>query len=287
MNEEIVSHIIRKFLAISAVSLLAGTGAAKACQPNLSPSQESQAERFLAENRPAMAYGFLHSASQQGSGGAYRSMARMYESGRGVEKNALMARHMYWMGSQYNDSESLFQTAKDFFDRGHRKDGDYFAQKAIDCGHPGAIILLLEKRIAEGKEDVARGLLELAIDKGIPEAKYILAEQFDKGSLGLPKDHQRAFYWYTEAAKHGEGRAMAAIAYYFVRGLHGVQDDVAAIEWYHRAAKAGHVDSMTAYAWMLMQGKGAQMNKTEAKHYFKKAAALGSSQAVRFLSELS
>ena len=79
---------------------------------------------------------------------------------------------------------------------------------------------------------------------------------------------------------------MASIAYYFARGIHGVQDDVAAIEWYHRAAKAGHVESITAYAWMLENGKGAQKNVEDATYYYKKASRRGDKNAQAFLAEL-
>ena len=117
--------------------------------------------------------------------------------------------------------------------------------------------------------------------------KFILAEQYEKGGLGLQKDTQMAFRWFFSAATDGLPKAMAAVAYYFVQGKHGVQDDVAAIAWYHKAAQAGHVDSMTAYAWMLANGRGAQKDKDEAVHFWAKAAQRGDANASRFLSESS
>ena len=288
MSRSINHQIIQKLLAISAAFLLGGAAstAASGCERNLSANLTDQADAFMAENRSAQAYGVMHTASQNGSGGAYRYLANMYEQGRGVEGSPFMARHMNWMGSQYHDPESMYRAAKDFYARGHRKDGDYLATKAKECGHPGAIILLMERSILEGRDADARKLLEMGIDAGIPEAKFALAEQYDKGGLGLPKDPQRAFYWYTESAKHGEAKAMAAIAYYFFRGQHGVQDEFAAVHWYHQAAKASHVESMTAYGWMLMSGKGAQANPDEAFGYLKRASKMGDKQADVFLAQL-
>ena len=107
-----------------------------------------------------------------------------------------------------------------------------------------------------------------------------------RNRLGLPKDYERAFYWYSLAAKDGIAEAKSAMAYYFVRGLHGQQDDLAALHWYHEAAKGGHVDSMTAYGWMLMTGKGASVDIGEASYYLSLAAKNGDKQAAKFLKEI-
>ena len=151
----------------------------------------------------------------------------------------------------------------------------------------GAVLLLVKQAAQDRRNDEARSLLSLAIDAGFSPAKFFLAEVYDKGQLGLEKDYQSAFKWYYMAAKDGQAEAMAAVAYYFNRGLHGVQDDTAALHWYHEAAKAGHVESMTAYGWMLAVGKGGTVDLAEANHYFQKAARKGDRQAGRFLQEFS
>jgi TPR repeat protein len=282
--KRLFSPAVARFLAISSVFLLGGAvNSALACESNLSPSLVREADAYIASGRSAMAYGLMLRAGEAGSGGAYRYLAKMFEQGRGVEKNEMMSRHMNWMGAQYQDADSLYEVAKDFYAKGLRKDGDYYVNLAKDCGHPGALVLLLERSIDERRDDDARKYLEQAIDADIPQAKFILAEQYDKGGLGLPKDHQRAFYWYNESAKLGNPKAMAAIAYYFFKGLHGVQDDVAALYWYHKAAKAGDVPSMTAYGWMLANGHGAPVDKDAARYIWREATARGDSQAAAFL----
>lgn len=288
MNKRIRPEIVSRLLSVSAAFLL-GMGAsasAATCSPNLDKSQVAQAEAYLSENRPKDAFALMYPLTQQGSGGAHQYLANMYEQGRGVQKSPFMVRHLNWMGSQYDDPESMYRAAQDFYARGYRKDGYYLASKAVDCGHPGAVILLLERAILEGREADARKYLEMGIDAGIPAAKFALAEQYDKGGLGLPKEPQRAFYWYTESAKHGEPKAMAAIAYSFFVGSHGVKDEMAAIHWYHKAARAGHVESMTAYGWMLANGRGAQVDKAEATHYLQKAKAAGNLAAAKFIAEI-
>ena len=282
MRKEINPLVVARMLAISAAFFACGQ--ALACDPNLPASLVSQADGHIAQNRPSKAYGQMMSQAMSGSGGAYTYVGAMYEKGRGVSASSFMSRHMYWMGSQFNDPEALFKTANDFYSRGFRSDGEYFAKRAIDCGHSGAVALLLKNLMKEGRESESRSILEAGIEESLPEIKFILAETFESGGLGLQRDVQKAFAWYYLAAKDGYAKAMSAVAYYFFHGVHGVQDDSAALYWYHKAASAGSVMAMTAYAWMLESGKGTEADPEAARWLYQKALALGDKQAGVFLS---
>lgn len=281
--------IIERLLAVSAAFLLGSTGASAStiCGAEYGDPMVGKAEQLLQQNKSRQAYAYLNVARGLGSGEAYRVTADMYQQGRGVMPDPGMFKHMSWMGAQHGDPESMFRTAQDFYDHGYRKDGEYWAKAAHACGHGGALMLLFERSVADKRDADARHYLEKGIDAGLVAAKLALAEQYDKGGLGLPKDTKRAFYWYYEAAKLGEAKAMSAVAYYFFRGLHGVLDETAAVHWYHEAAKAGHVESMTAYGWMLANGRGTQKDSSEAKRYFLKAKKLGEKNVDKFLSELN
>ena len=257
-----------------------------ACESNLSKEQIAVADKYLSENRSAMAYGYMYWLAKEGSGGAYRYMANMLEQGYGVEKSQFLAREANWMGSQYYDPEAMYRAAMDFYARGFDKDGDYLAIGAKNCGHIGATMLLYKRTKAAGNTGEAKTLLESALAANLPEAKLELANAYDKGELGFQQDRDRAFEWYYLAAKDKVPEAMSSIAYYFVRGFNGVQDDRAAVYWYHQAAMLGHPESMTAYGWMVMTGKGAQKNIDEAKFYLTKAAKLGDASASTFLAQL-
>ena len=284
-NKAVRAEVVRRLLAVSAVFLL-GARAAHACSANLTQAQVDQANHYLDQNRSKDAFALMYPLSQQGSGGANRFLSEMYEQGRGVKASSFMKRHLNWMGAQDSDPAAMYRTAVDFFDRGHRKDGEFWAKRAIDCGNPEALVLLIEKYLLAGRQEDARILIEAGLDRSIPRVKFIVAEQLDKGGIGLSKDPQLAYTWYYLAAKDGQVEAMAALGYYFARGIHGVQDDVAAIHWYHKAALAGHVESMTAYGWMLANGKGAQVDKEEARRYYLLAQKKGDTNASRFLKEL-
>lgn len=284
-NLVVSAEVVRRLLAVSAIFML-GNASALECSSRVTQDQIRTANSFLESNASKDAFALMYPLSQEGRGGATNYLSHLYETGRGLEKSQFMVRHLNWMGALEGDPDSMFRASRDFYKKGHRKDGEDWAVRAKDCGHPEALIFLIKTYINDGRSDEARTLLEQAIDKSLVEAKFILAEQYEKGGLGLPQDKSSAFSWYYLAAKDGHASAMASIAYYFARGIHGVQDDVAAVEWYHRAAKAGHVESITAYAWMLENGKGTQKNVEDATYYYKKAARHGDKNAQAFLAEL-
>lgn len=293
----VMTRSIRKLLAVSAVFLLGSAQVQAASCATQGHASAASAEMLLRANDSKMAYGSLQRGWDRpfgeadpypdgwkaSAGESYRKGATMFEQGRGVEANADMARHLNWMGAQYHDADAMYRTAVNFFDRGYRKDGWEWAERAKDCGSGDAVVLLIERSIQENKTQEALKYLELGIDMGLPQAKFLLAEQYDKGALGLPKDYQRAFNWYYLAAKDGVTKAMIAVAYYFVRGNNGMKDDLAAIHWYHQAAKAGDVEAMTAYGWMLVNTKSLKGNEEEGVWYLKKAAKMGNVDAAEFL----
>lgn len=284
-KKEVRAEVIKRLLAISAMFLL-GACHATACTRNLDQAQIDQGNAYLEQNRSKDTFALMYPLSQQGSGGAHHFLSGMYEQGRGVLKSPFMTRHLNWMGAQENNPDSMYRAGLDFFERGHAKDGEYWVGRAYDCGHTDALVFLLERRIKEGRKDEALQLFEAGIQLSLPVVKFMLAEQYEKGGLDLPKDPQIAFRWFYVAAQESYPKAMAAVAYYFIRGLHGVQDDIAAIHWYHKAARAGHPQSMSAYAWMVANGRGTQVDKEEAVHYFQKANVLGDENATRLCNEL-
>lgn len=179
--------------------------------------------------------------------------------------------------------QSLLVKARDLLAQGQQEQAKRWATAAMECGSSEAIVMLIEQSLQDKQEDQARKYLEIGLKNNIPEAKFLLAEQYDQGAVGFPKDRNQAFQWYHAAAKHGNAKAMQAVAYYFVRGYNGAQSDLAAIHWYHKSMMAGNVEAMTAYAWMLENGKGTSVDIQEAVYYYQKATSLGDSNAAEFL----
>lgn len=286
MTPSINRAVVKKLLLISAVFLLSGQAQAELCSANLSVSEVAKANALLATNHPVKAYGAMLSASDKGSGGAYTFMGDMYEKGRGVVSSPFMTRHMYWMGAQYGDPEAMARIAEIFYARGFPKDGDFWAKQSMDCGSNRALLLLIRKSINAGDSNQALELINQARSKSLTEATYILAEQYDKGGLGLTKNVMEAFKLYYQAAVEGNTDAMNAVGYYFSQGVHGIKDDLAAIYWYHKSAIAGNADGMVAYGWLLENAQGASKDIDQAKYFYVKAAKLGNISAASMVSRL-
>lgn len=158
---------------------------------------------------------------------------------------------------------SAYKLAMLRFKEGDETTGERWLQKAADQGYPEAC---LEKaRRIDGPQ--AREYLTVALRHGLPEAKRYLVTLYEGGEKGFPKDYRQAFVFLHDLAKQGDPEAMHNVAFYFVRGLHGVKDEVAAAHWYHQAARAGHKASAEAYAWMAEHGVGTQKDQEEAAWY--------------------
>lgn len=283
MSPSINRAVVKKLLLISAVFLLSGHAQAELCSANLSVSEISKANALLDTNHPVKAYGAMLSASDKGSGGSFTFMGNMYEQGRGVAPSPFMTRHMYWMGAQYGDPEAMVRIAEIFYARGLPKDGDFWAKNSMECGNNRALLLLIRRSIDAGDSSTALDLIGQARERSLTEATFLLAEQYDKGGLGLSKDLMSAFKLYYQSAIEGYTPGMNAVGFYFSRGLHGVKDDLAAIHWYHESAKRGDVDGMTAYGWMKATGVGSYVDLDEAMYYLKRAAKAGGGQAISML----
>jgi len=287
MSSSINRAVVKKLLLISAVFLLSGQAQAELCSSNLTVAEVAKADALLATNHPVKAYGAMVTASDKGSGGAYTFMGNMYEQGRGVKPSPFMTRHMYWMGAQYGDPEAMVRIAEIFYARGFPKDGDFWARNSMECGNNRALLLLIRRSIDAGESTQALELIHQARAKSLTEATYLLAEQYDKGNLGLQKNVLEAFKLYYQAATEGHADGMNAVAYYFSQGIHGVKDDLAATYWYHKSAISGNTDGMVAYAWLLENSQGSGKDLGEARYFYSKAAKLGNANAIAMLARMS
>lgn len=270
--------IQRVVQAASAVFLLSGAALADSVVDML-PKPDGSAE--VAEARSLLsvgrveqtreAYITLESAQELGSGEAYRVMGRMYEDEQEVEPVGFIARDLYEMGSWHDDPESMFKTGARLVREQRGAEGWPMIEAAANRGHVMAHLEIAKRDYSVGFVESAHEHLMVAVEAGIPEARHMLAEHYEKGSGGLSRSYSEAFVIYHDLAKMGDAKAMQSLGYYFVRGLIGKKDEVAAAHWYHEAAKAGNPDGMKAYAWMAANGVGTEKNGEEASFYKKMA----------------
>jgi len=113
--------------------------------------------------------------SLAGSAAAKRSLAQLYERGRGVERSEPNAVRWYESAATGGDREAMYQLATRYErGRGVKKDETQALQWYTKAG-----------------------------DAGLLSAQLALGEIYEKGRLGVTKDKAKALDWYRKAAAQG------------------------------------------------------------------------------------
>jgi len=140
----------------------------------------------------------------------------------------------------------------------------------VEAGVPGAISSL--KSLANA---------------GHAQAQVYLAQLYDTGEAGLPRDLAEARRLTRLAAEAGDTKAMHNLGVYYFRGEGGPQDLTSAAEWFRRAAGAGVVESQYNLGLLYQSGNGVPKDLVAARHWFRQAAAKGDEEARQALAALT
>lgn len=109
--------------------------------------------------------------AEKGDTRAQRGMGRLYEKGRGVDRDFTVAFKWYSLAAEKGDAESLYRLA-------------------VGYGYG----LGVEKDEAKAVE-----LLHKAAEHGQKRAQRSLAKGYEDGLKGLPRDPEKAKYWYDRS----------------------------------------------------------------------------------------
>jgi TPR repeat protein len=125
-----------------------------------------------------------------------------------------------------------------------------------------------------------------AADHGDAEAQYKLGVMYYQGE-GVKQDYQKAFFWFEKAAVQGNAEVQALLGVLYVTGEGGDnQDYQKAFSWFEKAAQQGNVDAQAMLGNMYFAGDGVSKDKQKAKEWYKKAADQGDEDAKKKLSSL-
>jgi TPR repeat protein len=108
--------------------------------------------------------------------------------------------------------------------------GDYLASAAL-------IVVYGQKPDAPVPNMLA--YLERHVGRGDSYAQDVLALAYDYGHHGLPRNPEKAFELYTQAALQGNPHAQCAVGICYAHGLGVQQNDEQAVHWYQQAASRG------------------------------------------------
>ena len=127
---------------------------------------------------------------------------------------------------------------------------------------------------------------QIMANQGHPLAQRKLGKYYHDGK-GVPKDLDKALYYYTKAAEQGEGTAQNNLAMMYLHG-DGVEQDVnLAAKWMLKAGEGGGRQEMFNLGSFYEYGHGFKKDLNQAKYWFRKAAEKGHEEAKKKLEELS
>ncbi len=177
-------------------------------------------------------------AADQGVVTAMFNLARMFDKGRGVARNAGEA--ALWYGraalADHAAAQASLGTLYEF--------GDGVATNLAE----------------------ALRLYRLSADKGDPHGMTSLGYLFAQGK-GVARDFVEARKWYLAAAEKGQPRAMFNLALMQMRGEGGPVDGIEAIRWLNGAVDSGHSGAMRELAYLHDEGRFVDRDPARAAEY--------------------
>jgi len=155
-----------------------------------------------------------------------------------------------------------------------------------DTATPSGPVFAEVRADVEGGVPGAVGKLKALADAGHAQAQLYLAQLYDGGEAGLPRNPVEARRLTALAADAGDVQAMHNLGVYLFRGEGGAQDLAGAAQWFRKAAAAGVVDSQFNLGRLYQAGSGVPQDISQARYWFRLAAARGDADAQRALADL-
>ncbi len=106
--------------------------------------------------------------------------------------------------------------------------------------------------------------------QGNAEAQNNLARAYEQGH-GLPRDDEKAAYWFSRAAGHGDPTAQFNLAVMYELGRGVAVDLTMAVGWYQKAAEQGFAAAQSNLGGMFRMGRGVPQDFVRAAFWYRKA----------------
>ncbi len=215
-------------------------------RPEAAPTAEDAAQFAFDKGEYLTALTLAGKRAEAGDAGAHMLIARIYDEGLGVDKDATAAAQWYGRAIELGDVEAAFALG----------------------------VMLAEGRGVAKDFDAAARMFERAARTQHALANYNLALLFLTGK-GKPENPHRAAQHLEFAAQKGIAAAQYDLATLYLQG-HGVSPDAyEASRWLRRAAEQGMAEAEYDYAVLLLKGSGINADMPRAIDYLKSAASKG------------
>lgn len=222
-------------------------------------------------------------------------LARIYERGIGVAKDAAQAKGWYERSADFGFVPALDVLGKGWLsgfagERNPAKAQASFKQ-AAEAGYVPAQYDL-GKLYYNGDEGVPRNpqlaaaWFGAAARAGHPDALFAAGRMLDLGQ-GIPADQKKAAIYYKQAAVKGNRDARYALATYFYEGGVVPKNLDTARQLFEAAAKQGQPDAMFNLGAMEANGEGGPRDAVGAYVWLSLASASGNADAAGALKSVA
>ncbi|KAI7893765.1 uncharacterized protein EV154DRAFT_500730 [Mucor mucedo] len=241
---------------------------------------------------------FVQAAKHQHADAAYRA-AKCYEDGLGCLKNKSKAVQYYKLAATLNHPGAMYRLGLadingDLGLQRNIRDGNKWLKRSAVAATPEyphalhELGLLHEKGLSDIIfKDVSYSiqLYRQAADLGYAPSAYRLGESFEYGYLGCKIDATNSIYYYTIAARQGDGEACFALsAWYLVGDDKKIKpNEEKALYYATVAAEKGSLQAAFALGYFAEVGIAQAQNLVLAKEWYQKAANGGNEQAKKKL----
>lgn len=234
-----------------------------------------------------MAADCFRKAAEQDNDEAQRLLSVCYSEGIGVEQSN--EERLVWLqkSADNRNVDALVELADIYFDGiiVEKDDSKAFQlDQLIAEINPsvGCWRLVIDYRDGIGCEsslDRAREYLFKSANQNLAEAQNSIGVFYEDGDevWGFEKDFDKAYYWYSKAAKNGHGGAMANCGR-FNEFLY--EDKEKALDFYKQSSEVGDMYGQYTMARKYLSGDGVERNEEMAVELFKQASEQGLGEAM-------
>ncbi len=144
--------------------------------------------------------------------------------------------------------------------------------------------LRIRYQLARAKQASGQGRGAIADLRALADLDYVpainnLGATYQIG-IGVPRDYQKALFWYEKASEMGFAPSMAVVAWLYHRGLGTDADAGQAMKWYRKAAEGGSASAMHNIGHLYLSGQSVEADPVEATRWFRKSANNGFAQGM-------
>lgn len=125
----------------------------------------------------------------------------------------------------------------------------------------------------------ALNTIKNAAQAGDSAVQFALAQMYDRGSTGVPRDYVQAAAWYRKAAEQGHGEAQIGLGKLYKDGDGVPKDYAQATKWIAKAAAQGLANAQYELATLYYYQQYGQQDYDQAIAWYRKAAIQGHGRA--------